>query len=253
MSKTKNLLREVKLKEDKNKSQILVRFFKTGKGEYGEGDKFLGITVPESRKLAQKYSDLDFKEIEKLIKNKYHEIRLIAILILVHKYKNINSSLIRSNKIENKEKIVKFYLKNTKYINNWDLVDLSSHYILGDYLFHNKTLSKKILEKLAKSKNLWERRIAIVSTFAFIYKGQPDWTFKIVKILLNDKEDLIHKACGWMLREVGKRISKTKLKEFLDFYEPRMPRTMLRYSIERFSKEEREIYLNKKTHRSEYF
>lgn len=251
MSKITELLKEIKLKEDKNKSQVLVRFFKTGKGEYGEGDKFLGITVPDSRKLAKKYSDLSFKEIDKLIKNKYHEIRLIALLILVDNYKKIHSFISESNNKKRKQ-IVEFYLKNTKYINNWDLVDLSSHYILGDYLLNNKNFSKAILEKLAKSENLWERRIAIVSTFAFIYKGESDWTFKIVKTLLYDKEDLIHKSCGWMLREVGKRISKDKLREFLNLYGPKMPRTMLRYAIEHLSKEEREIYLNKKTHRSEF-
>ena len=156
-------------------------------------------------------------------------------MILVHKYKQ--------TKIEKEKKeIVNFYLKNTKYINNWDLVDLSSHYIVGDYLFNK---DKKILEKLSKSKNLWERRIAIISTFAFIYKGQSDWTFRIVKMLLNDSHDLIHKACGWMLREVGKRVSENDLTSFLDVYGHQMPRTMLRYAIERLPEHKRLYYLHK--------
>jgi 3-methyladenine DNA glycosylase AlkD len=137
---------------------------------------------------------------------------------------------------------VDFYLKNTKYINNWDLVDLSTHYIVGDYLLNK---DKQILEKLAKSKNLWERRIAIISTFAFIYKGKSEWTFKIVNLLIKDKHDLIHKACGWMLREVGKRVSEKELTIYLDKYCTQMPRTMLRYAIERLPENKRVYYLKK--------
>lgn len=228
-------IKDLKQKENPLKAKILARFFKTGKGQYGEGDIFLGIMVPQSRKIAIKYKDLEFNEIEKLLKNKYHEVRLVAILILVHKYKQ--------TKIEKEKKeIVNFYLKNTKYINNWDLVDLSAHYTVGDYLLNK---DKKILEKLAKSKNLWERRIAIISTFAFIYKGQSDWTFRIVKMLLNDPHDLIHKACGWMLREVGKRVSEDDLTSFLDIHGSQMPRTMLRYAIERLPEHKRLYYLHK--------
>jgi 3-methyladenine DNA glycosylase AlkD len=237
-----SLIKDLKQIENPLKAKILARFFKTSKGQYGEGDVFLGIMVPQSRKIAQKYKDLEFNEIEKLLKNKYHEVRLVAILILVHKYK-------QSKTESEKKEIVNFYLKNTKYINNWDLVDLSAHYIVGDYLLnsnsHKNKENKKILEKLAKSKNLWERRFAIISTFAFIYKGQSDLTFHIVKILLNDTHDLIHKACGWMLREVGKRVSESDLTSFLDLYWSQMPRTMLRYAIERLPEHKRLYYLHK--------
>jgi len=232
MSILSNLSKELKQKSDPVRAKNLMWFFKTGKGEYGEGDKFLGITVPEARKIAIKYSDLRLSEIQKLLKNKYHEARLVAILILVHKSKLADK--------KTQSITYKFYLKNTKYINNWDLVDLSTGYVVGNYLFDK---DKKILLKLAKSKNLWERRIAIVSTLAFIVKGEDQWTFKIVKMLLNDQEDLIHKACGWMLREVGKRVSEAKLRAFLDVYGPKMPRTMLRYAIERLPEKIRLYYL----------
>lgn len=234
-----NLIKEIKQKSNPQKSKILSRFFKTARGEYGEGDVFLGITVPESRKLAIKYSNLSFLDIQKLLENTYHEIRLIALLILVHKYQTLARQGITEGK---RKEIVDFYLKNTKYINNWDLVDLSSHYILGNYLLDK---NRNILFKLAKSKNLWERRIAIVSTFAFIYKRENEWTFKVVKILMNDKHDLIHKACGWMLREVGKRVSEKELLVFLDKYSTKMPRTMLRYTIERLSENKRKYYLKR--------
>ena len=162
-------------------------------------------------------------------------MRLIAILILVHKYKKAKLE-------KDKKSIIRFYLKNTKYINNWDLVDLSAGYIVGEYLIYK---NRNILEKLAKSKNLWERRVAIISTFAFIYKGESEWTFRIVSMLLNDKHDLIHKACGWMLREVGKRVGEDKLTKYLDTNSHKMPRTMLRYAIERLPEKKRLYYLNK--------
>jgi len=235
-----SLLKELKQKENKEKAKHLAGFFKTGRGQYGEGDLFLGITVPESRKLAVKYSELAFSDISKLIKNRYHEVRLIALLILVHQFRACARQDLAQNLAQ--KKIVEFYLAHTKYINNWDLVDLSASYIVGDYLFDKNRL---ILEKLAKSKNLWEKRIAVISTFAFIYKGESKWTLRIVKILLNDTHDLIHKACGWMLREVGKRVSEKDLTSFLDTYNHKMPRTMLRYAIERLSEDKRKYYLNK--------
>jgi len=243
MAMDKRILKEILLCQNKEKAKILARFFKTGKGQYGEGDIFLGITVPISRQIAKKYSYVDLKIIEKLIKNKYHEVRLISLLILVQKYKQEK----KNNDLKMMRVIVDFYLKQTKYINNWDLVDLSAHYILGDYLTISKTsLTKNILYKLAKSKNLWEKRISIISTFAFIYKNESSETIDIVKRLLKDPHDLIHKACGWMLREVGKRVSQGDLTSFLDIYSPKMPRTMLRYAIERLPVEMRKYYLNKK-------
>lgn len=244
-----SLLKDLKQKENKEKAKGLARFFKTGLGQYGEGDLFLGITVPESRKIAVKYNELALSNISKLLKNKYHEVRFIALLILVHKYQSSSIPGVGEN---SRKQIVNFYLAHTKYINNWDLVDLSASYIVGNYLTvarQDLTMScredRKILERLAKSKNLWERRIAIISTFAFIYKGESEWTFRIVKMLLNDRHDLIQKACGWMLREVGKRVSEKDLTSFLDIHRSEMPRTMLRYAIERLPERKRKYYLNK--------
>ena len=221
-----------KLKSPK-KAKIYARFFKTGKGQYGEGDIFLGIIVPKTREISKKYTNLNFVDIEKLLLSKVHEGRLCALLILVEKYKKSD--------LQNKRYIVDFYLKNAKNINNWDLVDLTADKILGDYLIDK---DKSILYKLAKSENLWERRIAIISTFAFIKNNQFNDTIKIAEILLNDKHDLIQKAVGWMLREVGKRDEKELLK-FLDKHYKIMPRTMLRYAIERLEKEKKEIYMKK--------
>lgn len=211
------------------KARNLQRFFKTGKGEYGEGDKFFGIVVPEQRKVAKKYSDLTLGDLQELLNSKIHEYRLTALFILVAKFK----------KAEKKKEIVDFYLKNTKNINNWDLVDLSAPNIMGEYLINRE---KGILYMLAKSKNLWERRIAVLATFAFIKKNNFEDSLKIAKILLNDKQDLIHKAVGWMLREVGKRDLKA-LESFLEKNCKRMPRVMLRYAIEKFPEEKRKTYL----------
>ena len=241
------ILKDILSLRDDKKAKFLAGFFKTGKGQYGEGDVFLGITVPESRKIAVKYKDLSFSNISKLLKNKYHEVRLIALLILVHKYKFSPIPGIGEN--STRTVLVEFYLKNTKYINNWDLVDLSASYILGDYLYQNYKIGKSSprpgLGELVKSKNIWERRIAVIATFAFIYKGESKWTIEMVKILLKDHHDLIQKACGWMLREVGKRVSEIDLTSFLDIYGSQMPRTMLRYAIERLPEKKRLYYLKK--------
>ncbi len=232
----KDFQKDIKRLANPAKAAFLARFFKTGKGEYAEGDKFLGITVPESRSLAQKYKDLKFPEIKELLTSKLHEERLIALLILVHNFGKGNA--------EKQKEIYDFYLKHTAYINNWDLVDLSADKIVGAYLLDKQ---RNILLKLAKSKNLWERRIAIVSTYQFIkHKKEYNDTFRIAKILLYDKHDLIHKAVGWMLREVGKRAAKEALIEFLREHYKTMPRTMLRYSIEHFSVVERRAYIEGK-------
>ena len=190
---------EIRIKNEANpkKAKILQGFFKTGKGEYGEGDVFLGITVPIQRKIAKEFKEIDYKEIQELIESKIHEKRLIGILILIEKFKNSEE--------KEKKQIFEFYIKNSKNVNNWDLVDLSAEHIVGDYLFDKP---KDILYSLAKSENLWQRRISIVSTFAFIRKGELKDTLKIANILINDKQELIHKAVGWMLREVGKKDEK---------------------------------------------
>ena len=217
-----------------NKSQ---GFFKTGEGEYGEGDVFLGVSVPDQRKIAKKYIDSSLDDIEELLHSKTHEYRLTAILMLVYKYS-------KSNQL-NQAKIYRFYLKNTRYINNWDIIDSSAGYIVGEYLFEQKNSSKTlgILTSLTKSDSIWERRIAIMSTFAFTMYGDHKPTFAIADILIQDRHDLVQKAVGWMLREVGKRVSQELEEEFLKTRYKTMPRTMLRYAIERFEETKRQKYL----------
>ena len=202
-------------------------FFKTGKGQYGEGDIFIGVTVPEQRIVAKRYRDLSLSEIEKLLTSPIHEHRLTALFILV------NSSIPIKQKYD-------FYLSHTDRINNWDLVDSSAGYIVGEYLYD--TRDRNILLQLAKSKNLWERRIAIIATQAFIKEGDFAMTFAVSEILLEDSHDLIHKAVGWMLREVGKRNHEVE-ESFLKKHYKTMPRTMLRYAIERFGQKKRHEYL----------
>lgn len=238
---TEVLIKEAYKMANKEKSKILARFFKTDKGEYGEGDIFIGLTVPKSREIAKKYKDLELVEISKLIKNKVHEIRLIALVILVEKFK-----LAEKNRDEKtKQKIFKFYLQNIKSINNWDLVDLSSPNIIGQYLLNKNDKEKSILIKLANSKNLWEQRISIISTFAFICKRKHKWTIKLAEKLFLHKHDLIQKAVGWMLREVGKRVDEKILISFLDKHSKEMPRTELRYAIEKLPEKTRKYYLGK--------
>lgn len=217
---------------DPEKARVLSRFFKTGTGEYGEGDIFLGIPVPLQRKIARKYPDLSLDDTHRLLSSKIHEHRLVALLILIFKYRRSDG--------QGKSEIFNFYLQNTNGINNWDLVDLSAQHIIGDYLL---TRNRSLLHKLARSKNLWQRRIAIVATFAFIRTQQFEDTLRIAEVLMPDKHDLIHKAVGWMLREVGKRDEK-QLEQFLKKYSGEMPRTMLRYAIERLDERKRKAYLN---------
>ncbi len=230
----KLLKKELKKSADLNKAKILKKFFKTKKGEYGHGDVFFGVTVLKQRKIIKNYKEIPLPEINKLLKDKIHECRFSALIILIEKYRKEENEKI-------KNKIVKIYLNNLKHINNWDLVDISAPYILGDFFLKNNK-NKKILKKLVYSDNLWERRMAIISTFAFIRKNEFNETFQIAKIFLKDKHDLIHKATGWMLREVGKR-DKKALIDFLEIYSNKMPRTMLRYSIEKLNKREKIKYL----------
>jgi len=223
---------------DKERARVLSHFFKTGKGEYGEGDVFLGIKACELKKTAKKYfKKISLNDLQSLLKSKIHEYRSVALEILKKKYEKIDDD-------KRKQDFIKFYLKNTKYINNWDLVDMSAHHILGNWLIDHPN-EKKVIYDLAKSNDLWERRISIISTFAFIKKGQFDDTLKIAMIVLADKHDLIHKAVGWMLREVGKK-DQAKEEEFLANYSNIMPRTMLRYAIEKFPERKRKFYLKTK-------
>lgn len=225
-----------KIEEEKNPAQALIlqRFFKTGKGDYGEGDVFYGIKVPVQRRIVKQFKDLFFDDLRVLISSNIHEERLIAALILVERFKRSDE---QARKV-----IFNFYLKNRKGINNWDLVDLSAPNIIGGYLLDKK---KDLLYKFARSKNLWEKRISILSTFTFIRNGLFEDTLEISKILLNDKHDLIHKAVGWMLREVGKRDIETE-EDFLKIHYKAMPRTMLRYAIEKFPENKRKLYLEGK-------
>lgn len=226
--------KELRSKIKLGKADVLQRFFKTGKGEYGEGDIFMGVMVPDCRIVAKKYKEVSFDTIKSLLKSKIHEERLTALLILVEKTKKEDEKV--------KKDCFDFYLKNTKYVNNWDLVDLSCRFVVGDFLLDKK---RDILYKLAKSKNIWEKRIAIVSTYSLICKNNFKDTLLISKILLKDEHDLIQKAVGWMLREVGKR-DFLVLYNFLDKNIKNMSRTTLRYSIEKFDKKMREKYLKYK-------
>ncbi|MES9992627.1 MAG: DNA alkylation repair protein [Candidatus Thiodiazotropha sp.] len=207
------------------------RFFKTGRGEYGEGDRFLGIRVPVLRREAKRHRHMPIEQIVRLLHSKYHEVRLCALLIMVLNYQQGSQA--------EKEAIFRHYLENTGYINNWDLVDSSAHHILGAHL---ENRDRRVLHRLAASENLWERRIAIMSTLYFIKNQDYDDTLKLSLRLLDDDHDLIHKAVGWMLREVGNRAPRVE-RAFLKEHYQCMPRTMLRYAIEKFPEAERKAYL----------
>ncbi|MBI5048260.1 MAG: DNA alkylation repair protein [Deltaproteobacteria bacterium] len=207
------------------------RFFKTGKGEYGEGDRFLGVRVPVLRKLARKYQGISIEQASRLLKSQFHEERLLSLLMLINIFKKTNE--------EDKEFIYTLYLNNAKFINNWDIVDCSAEHIVGAYL---RERNKQPIYNLADSKSLWERRISIMSTFHFIKNNEFVESLRVSEILLHDKEDLIHKAVGWMLREIGKRNIMVE-EGFLKKHCKTMPRTMLRYAIEKFPKERRKKYL----------
>jgi len=226
-----NLKSELDALASPTKAAELSRFFKTGKGEYGEGDRFLGIAVPDQRKLAKKFVSMNFDDIEMLLKTNIHEYRLTALLILTYQFPKSDA--------HKREEIFTFYLNHTQWINNWDLVDVTCRQILGVYLLDQE---RSILYKLARSLNLWEQRIAIISTLEFIKHEQFEDTLKIAEILLNHPHDLIHKAVGWMLREVGKQ-DRQILKKFLNKHCQQMPRTMLRYAIEHFDQPTRKAYL----------
>lgn len=226
-----NIQKELKRLGNKEYTARLRKYFKTGKGEYGEGDKFLGIRVPVLRKLAEKYRKISIGEASELLKLQFHEERLFSLLVLVEIFKRADN--------KDKKRIYTVYLSNTEFINNWDLVDASAGHIVGAYLL---TRDKKPIYMLARSKILWERRISIMSTSHFIKYNKFVDSLNIAEILLDDEEDLIHKAVGWMLREIGKRDFEL-VERFLGKYYKGMPRTMLRYAIEKFPEEKRKSYL----------
>ena len=227
----KEILNELALHADVEKAAFLQRYFKTGKGQYGEGDIFRGIRIPELRKLGKKYQGIALEDARCLLESPYHEDRVLALIILVLKFSKGDGVM--------KDAIYALYLANRANINNWDLVDISAEHIVGGFLWDK---DRTPLTGLAKSGNLWERRIAIMATFHFIRKGQFDETFRIALLLLNDREDLIHKAVGWMLREIGNR-DVSREERFLQDRYRQMPRTMLRYAIEKFPEAKRQAYL----------
>lgn len=237
--KIQELHQRIEREGNSENKDILQRFFKTGIGEYGESDIFIGIKVPVLRKISKEYKDIEFNEILSLLESEIHEKRLVGIFILTHHYNRAK----KEKNIEKEKKCIDLYLSCVKknYINNWDLVDLSAAKLLGDYLI-DKDRDRDILYKLSKSDNLWEKRVSIISTFAFIRINDFKDAIKISEILLKDSHDLIHKAVGWMLREVGKK-DKTVLEDYLKIHYKKMPRTMLRYAIERFEEKLRKKYL----------
>ena len=223
---------EIRALANKERANHSKRFFKTGKGEYGYGDIFLGVRVPKIRLIAKKNIGISITDMKTLIKSKYHEERLLGLIILVNKYS-------KSKDEKDRDQLYNIYVSSFKYVNNWDLVDVTCAHIIGKHLLNK---DRSILYTWAKSNDLWTKRIAIVSTHCFIRKNDLQDTFKIAKILLNDEHDLIHKAVGWMLREAGKK-DMEKEEIFLKKHYKTMPRTMLRYAIERFPEPKRQRYL----------
>jgi 3-methyladenine DNA glycosylase AlkD len=223
----RDALRRLRSLGDAKDAEFLQRFFKTGPGEYGEGDRFLGVRVPVTRRVAREFRDLSVDETLKLLAEPWHEARLLAVILLAHRYERGDA--------QQREAVYRAYLANARRVNNWDLVDSSARDIVGEHLMRRP---RSPLDTLARSKDLWERRIAIIATHAFIRAGEYDDTLRIAERLLDDPHDLIHKAVGWMLREVGDRDRPT-LERFLAIHAGEMPRTMLRYAIEKFPQEQR--------------
>lgn len=235
VNKLNNIQKEIRSHALPIRAKLVASFFKTGKGQYGEGDVFLGLTVPLCRTISKKYVHLQIEDVLILLQSKFHEERLIALFLLIHAYEKTKDA-----------KIVKAYLDNAQYVNNWDLVDTSADKLLGVYLrddVKNEEKIKNILLKLAKSKHMWSQRIAVISTFAFIKKGETTYTYLLADELLSHKHDLMHKAVGWMLRESGKRVAPNELRKYIAINHAKMSRTTLRYAIEKFHPEERAMML----------
>ena len=230
---TKIITSELQALSNAEKREIFPKFFKAGKGEYGEGDRFLGVTVPNIRAIAKLHKDISIEEIRELLQSEWHEVRLCALIIMVEKSKKKDEVL--------RKELFNLYLSQTERINNWDLVDLSCRFIIGEYLLDK---SRDILYQLAQSPLLWDNRIAIVSTYAFIRKGQLEDTYALSDLMMQHPHDLMHKAIGWMLREAGKRDSE-RLYDYVMSHRADMPRTMLRYAIEKFSPKERAILMKR--------
>lgn len=235
--------------KDETQRKNLMRFFKTGKGEYGEGDEFLGLRCPETREIVKKYyKEASLEDVEILVKNSFHEIRLCGFLILVEKYAKVKDKN-PMEKILKRDEIIRLYLKNSEYANNWDLVDMTAPKLLGKWFLDKSMVSDEektqIVDNLAYSKNLWQRRISMVFSWWTSRQNRPDIAIKYALIHLGDKHDLMQKAVGWMLREVGKNCSYDLLREFLEDNYQRLSRTSLRYAIEKFDEKERKYWLER--------
>ena len=230
----------------------LMRFFKTGKGDYGEGDEFLGLKVPQTREVVKLTTTLPLQEIPTLLTNRFHEIRLCGFLILVHKFEALATKRLEADEtaIQRRDEIVTMYLQYADYANNWDLVDLSAPKILGRWLMLPSHLGdkQKIVDALAYSESLWRKRISMVCTWMTSRMGAPSWCLRYAEIHLHHPHDLMHKAVGWMLREMGKQVSMDLLREFLRLHVHEMPRTTLRYAIEKMTPDERKYWMNDKSH-----
>lgn len=242
MNTPETLYHELRQLASPENAKLAMRYFKTGPGQYGEGDSFVGISVPMLRTLAKRWqTKLSLQEISGLLQSKEHEYRALALILLVEEYRKGNQ--------DQQQAILNLYLKHTTYINNWDLVDVSVSSILGEYLWTHSQASKQLpslLRRFSQSSSLWERRMAIVATHAFIKHAQSQYTFALTTLLLRDTEDLMHKASGWMLREVGKYCGNAVLEEYLKVHAQKMPRTMLRYALEHFAPEKRTRYMSRK-------
>ena len=237
MSKIRQFELDLKSLANSDKQKILQSFFKTGPGDYAEGDIFLGVTVPQQRRLVKGYLDLSLSDLQSLLDSPFHEARFSALLIIIAQFKSGDPA--------RQKKLYDLYLSNTALVNNWDLVDTSAEHIVGAYLWSKSRSPMPTLKRLTSSKLLWDRRIAVVSTFHFIKNGEPYPTLNLAERLIDDEHDLIHKAVGWMLREVGKRCTVDDLLSFLDKFAAAMPRTMLRYAIERLPEKKRRYYMSR--------
>lgn len=252
MEKADELIEALRSKSDDKQRRILARFFKTGKGEYGEGDKFFGVRVPQVRSIVAEYKEIGLDEIAGLLQSEWHEVRLCGLLMLVSRFGKLCTKRFIDDEeaIKERDKIAEFYIDNAERINNWDLVDLSAPKILGYWLMTPSRYSEKekimALDRLANSGNLWKERISMICTWGALQKGNPAFTLRYAERHLRHSHDLMHKAVGWMLREMGKRVSIELLRSFLSEHAAEMPRTALRYAIEKMSEEERKHWLSVK-------
>jgi 3-methyladenine DNA glycosylase AlkD len=233
----KAVQKEIRALGSKERAKDYSWFFKTGPGQYGEGDRFLGVSMPDIRKVVKGFRELSFSDIKTLLKSTWHEERMAGLLILVLQYQKTNDA-------QEKQDIFDFYLANRVAINNWDLVDVTTPHIVGTHLLSRPKKERSFLYDFARSENMWERRIAMLATFPFIRERKFTDALAIAEILLGDTEDLLHKAVGWMLREIGKQ-DEEALKQFLEKHVHHMPRTTLRYAIEKFPEKERKMWLKK--------